>query len=115
MDTLPTFSWTYNDPDGDPQTRFHWDVFLQPGNNLIWTNNQSSTLDTDTYAGPALSRCVDYDLLVEVTDGTLWSFPVTLRFRLISLPPSPTLVSPTSNALHFPATQVPLTWNSVID
>ncbi|HKZ48788.1 MAG TPA: Ig-like domain-containing protein, partial [Thermoplasmata archaeon] len=111
--TSPTFSWSYSDPDGDPQTQASWDVLDPSG--LFWTNSPLGTATTDTYAGQVLLRGVDYDLVMEVTDGLLWSLPVTLSFRLNLLPPAPTLVSPSNNAINVPAGTTTLTWNPVTD
>jgi len=83
----PTFSWTFSDADGDAQSKYEIWVGTSSGGNNMWNSGQvSSSSNSATYAGSALSRGVTYYVQVRTFDGYEWSSWVTGTFRLNQLP-----------------------------
>jgi hypothetical protein len=88
----PTFSWTYQDPDGDTQSQYEIDVGTSLDGNDVWNPSAFSGAETSRiYSGSPLSLCITYHIRVRVYDGFEWSNWIRGTFKIIGNPPnSPT-------------------------
>lgn len=70
----PTFSWTYQDPNGDSQNQFEIEVGTSLDGNDMWDPSVFSGSSTSIqYSGSPLSICTLYHVRVRVYDGFEWS------------------------------------------
>jgi PGF-pre-PGF domain-containing protein len=85
--STPTLSWTYTDSDSDAQTQRQIQVGTSENGNDLWDSTVSTSNNSATYAGSALSVGITYHWRVQVYDGydlSSWLFGGT--FRLIRAP-----------------------------
>jgi len=70
----PTFSWTYQDPDGDIQNQYEIEVGTSIDDNSIWDPSPfSGSSSSIIYGGPTLNICTEYHVRLRVYDGFEWS------------------------------------------
>lgn len=85
MTYTPTFSWTYSDQEGDPQS--HWEIEVgtsQDGNDM-WDLNGVPGSDTSVvYGGSVLDKGILYHVRVRVKDGNWWGSWKKGTFKLSS-------------------------------
>lgn len=83
----PTFSWVFNDADGDNQS--HWQIWVGTslGTNDKWNSGElPGTDNSDVYGGSALSRGDTYYVQIRTKDNLEWSDWATGTFRINQLP-----------------------------
>jgi flagellin-like protein len=77
------FSWTYSDPDGDPQVKYEIWVGTSPGSSDMWNSGQVASSETSaTYAGAPLAEGKTYYYQIRIYDGYEWSDWVTGSFTM---------------------------------
>lgn len=87
----PTFSWTYTDADGNPQTHYEIWVGTASGLDNMWNSGQvAGSVTSKVYGGAALSRGVTYYIQVRTRDGMDWGAWATGTFRINTPPTAPT-------------------------
>ena len=75
------FSWSYSDPDGDPQVKYEIWVGTSPGSSDMWNSGQVASSETSaTYAGAPLAEGKTYYYQIRIYDGYEWSDWVTGSF-----------------------------------
>jgi hypothetical protein len=85
----PTFSWTYQDSDGDTQNQYEIEVGTSLDANDIWDPPVFSGSETlRIYSGSPLSLCTTYHVRVRVYDGFEWSNWIRGTFKIIGQPPN---------------------------
>lgn len=77
------FSWSFSDPDGDPQTAYQIQVGTSPGDNSMWDSGQVYSPATSAqYGGQTLQSGVTYYYRIRIFDNYEWSDWVTGNFKL---------------------------------
>ncbi len=102
-DHLPQFAWAYYEPLDRPQKSFKVAVSTNDGvsvwNALEITGEDLSLARGIVYGGEKLEDGESYVFQITVNSGKFWSEPVTLPFRMNSLPTAPVPVRPTEGML----------------
>lgn len=82
--STPKFEWTFTDPDGDEQSKYHIQVGTSQNGSDLWDYNAPGSEDSVTYGGSPLGNNVTYYFRVRVFDNLEWSnwFSGTLRLAL---------------------------------
>ncbi|MFQ6106074.1 MAG: PKD domain-containing protein [Thermoplasmata archaeon] len=123
LNLLPTFTWTFNDPDpGDTQGGRHVEVNLGPGgaNNIWWSNttDPAESVDYPPTAQP-LVMCQDYYFRVLTRDaGGLWAADTDwaeILFHTNCEPDVPVLADPQDGNVTTPDAAQTLTWQPSSD
>lgn len=70
-----SFSWSFYDPDGDPQAKYQLQVATDNNfSNIIWDSGiVESSYQTTRYAGPSLTKGATYYFRVKVSDNYEWT------------------------------------------
>jgi len=77
------FSWSFSDPDGDPQVKYEIWVGTSPGSSDMWNSGQVASSETSaTYAGTPLAEGKTYYYQIRIYDGYEWSDWVTGSFTM---------------------------------
>ncbi len=112
----PTFSWVFDDGNGDAQGRYNITLSYASNSTLVWWQNQTGT--AQSVISPSLINGMSYFIQVVVQDDSgaaLWSqWSPQLNFRMNTPPPEPTLSTPADGATPSPG-DITLTWTSVTD
>lgn len=113
-DFTPDLSWTYSDPNGDPQVQYWIMVGTSSGGADMWDPRQMMGASTSvTYAGAALQRGVDYFFSVAAYDGFVWSPFSEVLLRLNSIPNPPvTPIDPGDAAVISAVAAQTVSWTS---
>lgn len=76
------FSWSYSDPDGDPQAKYQVQVSDRPDfSQILWDSGQVSNSATSAlYNGPSLTEGATYYVRVNLYDGYEWTGWVSRSF-----------------------------------
>jgi hypothetical protein len=97
LDHTPDFSWSYFDPESNPQNMYH----VQVGNDNfwgvaeMWDYGPISGIDTTvTYNGAELECNHKYYIRVRASNGDMWSDWITTQITMNGVP-IPTGLSPT--------------------
>jgi hypothetical protein len=69
------FSWSYSDPDGDPQVKYRVQVSDRSDfGNIIWDTGEVASSDSSCrYGGPGLTEGATYYIRVNLYDGYEWT------------------------------------------
>jgi len=94
----PNFVWSYFEVVDRPQKSYKIEVTGPDGK--VWSTGEivSGSFNT-TYAGNELEEGTSYQASLEVWSGKFWSEPITVEFRMNSLPTAPDLTVPTEQAI----------------
>jgi hypothetical protein len=99
IDTTPLLDWTHNDPDGDAQTARQVQVSTDSDFSSVthWNSTATTSTQSATYAGTALSRGVTYYWRVRTSDAAGYGpFSSARTFKINQLP-TVTKTSPVTN------------------
>jgi len=89
----PTFSWAYNDPDGDLQVKVVIQVGSTPDNKDIWDPGEVAVKTQNlTYTGPFLKAGTKYYWRVMVSDGYEYSGWISGDFTMKNPPRADNIV-----------------------
>ena len=101
-DPTPEISWTYMDPDGQPQ----FESEIEVGTNPDWAIAElwapptfSGNSTSQTYAGATLANGTNYYVRARVHNGIVWGAWTNRLFRTNTPPPTPTMIAPGENAI----------------
>ena len=121
---LPTFSWTFNDPDpSDTQGARHLAVYAGPGATgaQLWNSNLTLSGESETYpvAGGDLLPCSTYYFRVLTADNNgLWAATESweeIEFHMNCVPDDPIPWSPTDGSVLAPSATQRTYWSNSTD